>query len=236
MLLPQYISPSWAGFLTKDILNKLDIIEKEISTTYTPSKDTILRFLNTDLNKAKICIVGQDVYYQPGISTGRSFEVGGLYKWDMPFKQVSLKNIVRLIYKSYKGTTEYEDILKFSDILKEIKNDKFPILAPRELFESLEQQGVIFLNTYLTCETNKPNSHRHIWQEFSTELFNYISIQIPDLNWFLWGKEALSKKQYIKNGVIFYSRHPMLCSNKYHDDFLKSTCFRDTMDIINWLG
>ena len=32
------------------------------------------------------------------------------------------------------------------------------------------------------------------------------------------------------------SRHPMLCSSKYDDDFLKSDCFIKTNHIIKWLG
>jgi uracil-DNA glycosylase len=104
------------------------------------------------------------------------------------------------------------------------------------LFESCEKQGVLLLNVYLTCEIGRPNSHRQIWEELTTELLTYISTKRPNLKWFLWGNEAISKKQHIRNGVIFSSRHPMLCSSKYQDDFLKSTCFTDTMNIINWLG
>lgn len=236
LIIPQSISPSWEKFLTEDMLKRLEKIEQYIGTNYTPNNDKILRFLNTDLNSAKICIIGQDVYYQPGIATGRSFEVGGLNSWDAPFRQVSLKNIVRLIYKTYKEINEYENILKFSEIVKEIRDNKFPFLAPNQWFNSLEQQGVIFLNTYLTCEIGKPNSHKFIWQEFSKELLTYISYERPDLIWFLWGNESISKKQYINKGVLYHSRHPMLCSSKYHDDFLKSTCIKDTMNIVNWLG
>ena len=236
MILPQSISPSWETFLTKDILKKLGEIENNIGTNYTPSKEKIMRFLKTDLSTATVCIIGQDVYYQPGAATGRSFEVRGLNAWDTPFKQVSLKNIVRLIHKSYNDLKSYQDIKKYLEILVEIDNNNFPILSPNKWFDSLEQQGVIFLNTYLTCEMGKPKSHRLIWEEFSTELLTYISSQRPDLNWFLWGKEAISKKPYIKNGIIFSSRHPMLCSNKYPDDFLKSNCFEDTKNIVNWLG
>lgn len=236
MLLPNNISPSWKEFLTEDILNELSLIEEKIGDNYTPSKEKIMKFLTTDLIKAKVCIVGQDVYYQPGVATGRSFEVGGLTSWGKPFKQVSLKNIVRLIHKSYRGITEYKDIKKFSEIIKEIEEKEFNILSPDKLFISLEEQGVLFLNTYLTCEENKPNSHRAIWEEFSIKLFSYISKKRPDLNWFLWGKEAISKKEYIKKGVIHQSRHPMLCSEKYEDDFLKSDCFKDMMKEINWVG
>jgi uracil-DNA glycosylase len=214
----------------------LDRISIQIGSNYTPAKDKILRFLTADLDRAKVCIIGQDVYFQPDVATGRSFEVGGLRSWDKPFRQVSLKNIIRLIHKSYKGITRYEDIRKYSDIVSEIKNKSFPMLPPAEWFNSLESQGVLFLNSYLTCEMKKPNSHRTIWEEFSRELFCYISLRRPDLNWFLWGNEAISRSQYIKDGILFRSRHPMLCSDKFSDDFLKSSCFRDTMDIINWLG
>lgn len=236
MLLPREIHPSWNGFLSPEILTMLDEINCRIGSNHTPVSDKILRFLHTDLDNAKVCIMGQDVYYQPGVATGRSFEVGGLQSWDEPFRQVSLKNIIRLIHKSYNGITRYEDIRKFSDILAEIRSNAFPILPPPLWFDSLEKQGVLFLNAYLTCEINKPNSHRLVWENFSARLFGWISTRRPDLKWFLWGNEAISRESYISEGVLYRSRHPMLCSDKYPDDFLKSSCFKDTMDIINWLG
>lgn len=235
-MLPEKISPSWDGFLTEEILSMLEAITNQIGQNYTPAREKILRFLTRDLNSAKVLIIGQDVYFQPGVATGRSFEVGGLKSWEEPFRQVSLKNIIRLIHKTYRGITRYQDILKFSQILAEIRDQSFPLLQPPQLFDSLEAQGVLFLNTYLTCELNKPNSHRQFWEDFSRRLFGYISVQRPDLHWFLWGNEAISKAGYIQRGILSCSRHPMLCSEKYSDDFLKSSCFKDTMKIINWLG
>jgi uracil-DNA glycosylase len=235
-MLPDNISPSWCGFLTDEILSMLEAIEKQIGSNHTPAREKILRFLTWDLNRAKVCIIGQDVYFQPNVATGRSFEVGGLQSWEAPFRQVSLKNIIRLIHKTYRGITRYEEIAKFSQIVCEMKDQSFPLLPPAQLFNSLEAQGVLFLNTYLTCEINKPNSHRQIWEDFSRRLFGYISVQRPDMHWFLWGNEANSKAGYIHQGVLSCSRHPMLCSEKYPDDFLKSSCFKDTMGMINWLG
>lgn len=235
-MIPNNISSSWDDFLDTETLKIINTIEERIGNNYTPTKDKILRFLTNDLNNMRVCIVGQDVYYQPGISTGRAFEVSGLLRWDIPFRQVSLKNIIRLIHKSYKGIEEYEEIKKYSMIASEIKSDEFAILPPSDLFQSLEDQGVLFLNSYFTCELGKPNSHRHIWEEFSHKVFKYISDKKPDMYWFLWGNEAASKKKYITNGIIYESRHPMICSVKYPDDFLKSDCFKDTMNIINWLG
>lgn len=230
------INDSWQEFLTPSIIEELKNIENRIGDNFTPCTQNVLRFLKTDLYKRKVIILGQDPYPQPGVATGRAFEVGGLVAWDMPFRQVSLKNIVRLIYKSYSGITEYKDIKKFSEILQEIKLGNFNILPPNLLFSSLDKQGVLFLNTYLTCEVNESNSHRDIWEGFSVRLFEFISQRRPDAIWFLWGSEAISKQKYIKDGILYKSRHPMLCAGKFADDFLKSDCFKDTMDKINWLG
>ena len=168
--------------------------------------------------------------------TGRSFEVGSLMDWNDKFRQVSLKNIVRLLYKNYNDIDDYEDIKKFSDIQKEIKSGDFNILPPNKIFDSWEKQGVLCMNIYPTCEIGKPGSHKDIWHDFSVRLLNYISKTNPNISWFLWGKEAVAHKEYILDGKIVESRHPMMCSAKYEDDFLKSSCFKDTMDKINWLG
>ena len=236
MLLPQTISPSWNDFLTDEIMEMLDQIEVSIGDDYTPSKDKIMRFLTTDLSKMKVCIVGQDVYFQPGIATGRSFEVYGLKDWNDKFPQVSLKNFVRLIHKSYHKITDYSDILKYKEILEEVNQHRFPLLPPNKQFDSLEDQGVLFLNTYLTCKVNQAKSHRLIWEAFSMKLFDYISLHKPELHWFLWGNEAKMQRVNIAQGVIYECRHPMMCSETYHDYFLKSNCIQDTMDKINWLG
>ena len=92
------------------------------------------------------------------------------------------------------------------------------------------------LNTYLSVEPGKPGSHIDIWEDFSINLLKYISSANQNINWFLWGKQAEDKVQYILSGKKYISRHPMMCSEKYEDDFLKSSCFKDTMKQINWLG
>lgn len=180
--------------------------------------------------------LGQDVYPAEGVATGRSFEVGTLTDWNSTFRQVSLKNILRLIHKNYNFIEDYSDIYTFSNIKKEIAENRFSISPPNKWFDSLESQGVLFLNTSFTCEIGIPNSHKEIWQEFSKKVLSYISSSNSKMIWFLWGNEAISNKKNISNGVFYESRHPMMCSGKYSNDFLKSNCFKDTMDIINWLG
>jgi len=235
--LPNDMDPAWEDFLTAEIRETLYNIEKQVGENYNPTNpEYVLRFLTIPLDEIKIIWLGQDVYPAEGVATGRAFEVGHLDSWQAPFRQASLRNIVRLIHKNYNEIEEYENIYTFQHIRKEIVNDNFPIASPPEWFASLEKQGVLFLNSAFTCEINKANSHKQIWQPFSEQLLQYIGKKRPDIIWFLWGKEAIAKKAHIKQGAFLESRHPSRCSKTYDDDFLKFSGFQDTMHIIDWLG
>ena len=98
------IHPSWLELLDAQ-LDALDLIWSKINNgkAYTPQRDKILRFLNLDVAKIKVVILGQDPYPQPGAATGRAFEVMGLRSWNDNFRQASLRNIVRLIHHSACG-------------------------------------------------------------------------------------------------------------------------------------
>lgn len=235
-IIPKDYHLSWESFLTNDIINKLHAIEDKIGNNINPDKNNVLLFLKSNLYDVKVVILGQDPYPEKGRATGRAFEVGDLHSWNDKFRQVSLKNIVRLIYKNYNNIEDYNEIKKFSEIQKYIKDGSFNILPPDEIFKSWEKQGVLLLNTYFTVEAGITGSHISIWEPFSIELLEYISSYNKNISWFLWGKQAEDKRKYIKNGNLYISRHPMMCSNKYEDDFLKSNCFKDTMNEVNWLG
>lgn len=235
-LLPNNIHNSWNEFLTNEIVEELNNIEQKIGKNINPEQCNVLRFLQSDLQNIKAAILGQDPYPEKGRATGRAFEVGDLHSWNDKFRQVSLKNIMRLIYKGYNDINDYKDIKKFSEIQEEIKAGTFKVLPPNEIFSSWEKQGVLMLNTYLSVESGITGSHIAIWEPFSIKLLEFISNENKNINWFLWGKQAEDKKKYIKNGTFYISRHPMMCSEKYEDDFLRNNCFKDTMNIINWLG
>ncbi len=234
-LIPTNTHISWQEFLNNERIHMLNDISRKIGKDVNPDSNNILRFLKTDLSSVKVVILGQDPYPARGVATGRAFEVGDLSSWEQPFRQVSLKNIIRLLHKDYNNIKNYDDIFLFTQIKKEIKEGSFPILPPNKLLLSWEQQGVLLLNTSLSCRPNESKSHAHLWQDFSYQLIEYIS-ENSELYWFLWGKHAQSMKPIIKKGSFFTSRHPMLCSSKYSDDFLKSDCFKKTDHIINWMG
>ena len=226
---PETVHKTWKPFFSNTIVNELIEIEKKIDKNYTPLNNKVLRFSSVDLTKVKIVIVGQDPYPQAGIATGRAFEVNGLKSWGIAFKQSSLRNILKLLYKTYKG-----ELIKFSELRNKI--NEFNVLPPNELFNNWEKQGVLLLNIYLTCEVNAPRSHRKQWVSFSKKLFSYINNVNKNANWFLWGNES---QQFIKNidmKNVFISDHPMICSVRKKGSFINSDCFEKTKHLFNWLG
>ena len=237
-LLPKQVHASWTPFLTAELLGMLADIETELAgQAINPTEAwRVLRFLQEDLDAVQVVWLGQDVYPAAGVATGRSFEVGGMTSWHKPFRQVSMKNIVRLVHKNYKGITEYSDIASFKDIQEEMLYGDFPLLPPHQWFDSLAVQGVLFLNRTFTCRVGEPNSHLDIWSAFSDRVLRYIAERNPNIHWFLWGKEAISASPLIEAGHIHTSRHPMMCSAKYADDFLRFDGFEKTWGKINWLG
>jgi uracil-DNA glycosylase len=229
------INPSWNSFLTVDAIELLIKIEKEVgASNFTPPSTRVLNFLTVPLQHVKIIILGQDPYPQQGVATGRAFEVGTLKTWNQTFNNISLKNIVRAIYFTY-----HNEYLKFSQI-KKLMGTSFLIKNPDELFIDWEKQGVLLLNTSFTCETGKSNSHEKNWKPFTLKLLHHISVNYPNIIWFLWGNNAKEIVSGLNLKNKFESMHPMMC---YHapgrdDDFLfgKTNPFTETKHIINWPG
>lgn len=230
------VHPSWNKFITPSILSELIRIEQKIGAEYTPPMGKILRFLELDLNNIKVVILGQDPYPTAGAANGRAFQPNDLEDWTQSFKQVSLKNIIRNIYASVNGTSIYDLIPSYSEIKDKINNGTFNIKSPKEWFDSLENQGVLLLNTSLTCQIGESNSHKDIWATFTHKLIKFVSMERASSKWFMWGKEAIAYSETISSGTHYKSRHPMMCSKSYEDDFLRNKCFKDTIEIINWLG
>lgn len=222
------IHPSWDDFFDEDTMSLLAYIDQNISLPCNPGPEHVLRFAQQPLDSAKVLILGQDTYPAPGVATGRAFEVGGLINWTDPFRQVSLKHIVQCIYETYTQNSAYTP---FSQAIKNL-----PILAPNKLFENWTQQGVLLLNAALTCENNKPGSHSELWKPFTERLLKYLNQTKPGLIVFLWGSVAQAFSPLLTTAKVYQCRHPMMCSPKYEDDFLKFQGFRETASIINWLG
>lgn len=235
-LLPKTIHPSWINFINNNEIKKeLEKIEILIGNNYFPNKENILRFLSQDLNNLKCIIVGMEPYptsyYEDGkeipMATGRSFEVSILKgkDWNYKIKQSSLRNILKTIYFNEKGKIE-----SLENVRKEINNKTFKILNPCELFDNLENQGVLFLNATLTVEKENVDSHRKYWDSFMNELIKYISNNNKDVKWLLWGDKAKTRIiPFINSSNAIISKHPRLAG------FVEENCFSKIKNI-NWTG
>ncbi len=212
----EQIHPSWAEFFTPEILGILEGIDGEMTGACNPSPAAVLRFAQQPLDEVKVLILGQDTYPAAGVATGRAFEVGGLTSWQEKFQQVSLKNIVRRLYGDFTGGDGYT---KITAINPEIASGAFPILPPDALFQSWANQGVLLLNTALTCRVGEAGSHAKIWVPFTEKLLDFIAGARPEIHVFLWGNYAQKFQSSFPTQTLHISRHPMLCSVKYEDDF-----------------
>ena len=198
---------------------------------YIPKNEYIFKALRSSISSRKVCILSNEPYSQGEIATGLAFEVKNT-SWVNHEINISLKNILKLLYKTYTG--KMEDIEK---IRKEICHNEFNILPPNELFKSWEKQGVLLLNSSLTAIEEKTGEHNKFWHPFTRDLMEYISTKNENIVYFLWGKDAEQFEKNILNGEIIKSNHPAKGGHSEGEkDFLKGDFFEKTKDIINWLG
>lgn len=227
------VHPSWNDFFTPDILEILEEIDRGIEGACTPAPQAVLRFAQQPLEEVKVLILGQDTYPAAGAATGRAFEVGGLTSWHSTFRQVSLKNIVRRLYGDY---TEESAYTPMSQVKRAMETGEFPILPPDALFQSWADQGVLLLNTALSCQVGAAGAHVALWPPFTQRLLAFVAQARPHIHVFLWGSYAKGFEGCFPSQIIHSSRHPMMCSVKYEDDFLKFDGFHATRQVISWLG
>ena len=198
---------------------------------YIPKNEYIFKALRSSISSRKVCILSNEPYSQGEIATGLAFEVKDT-SWVNHEINISLKNILKLLYKTYNG--KMEDIEK---IRKEISHNEFNILPPNELFKSWEKQGVLLLNSSLTAIEEKTGEHNKFWHPFTRDLMEYISTKNENIVYLLWGKDAEQFEKNILNGEIIKSNHPAKGGHSEGEkDFLKGDFFEKTKDIINWLG
>lgn len=237
---------SWREFFTEKEGMINDIFNKIGTAFYFPERKNVFRFCK-DIEKIddiKIVIVGMDPYYSYSIegntivptATGRSFEAYGVNLWENRLPK-SLENILKAVYKSYKG----EDIKK-DEIIEKKEKGEFIISEPPDWFKNTEDQGVLWLNAALTVEPGNPGSHFTKWKDFMTELIKHMIEKNNSIIWVLWGDKAqkLVKPILEKNNLNNYieSVHPSARRNnsKGTKSFVEDFDFKnERLPEINWV-
>ena len=166
----------------KDYYHELDIFlqnEYKNKTIY-PSKNNIFKAFDlTSIDELKVIIIGQDPYHQANQAQGLAFSTPKDIK-----NPPSLRNI-----------------------LKEIENEfgKSSICKDGDL-TLWARQGVLLINTILTVGDSKPKSHHNQgWEEFTTNIIKYISTNLNNIVFILWGSNAIKNEK-----IIDINKHKIL--------------------------
>ncbi len=150
----------------------------------------------------KVVILGQDPYHTPGMANGLAFSVQPSVKVLPP----SLMNI----FKEYHNDLHY------------------PMPRSGDLSWWATDCGILLLNTCLTVEAGKPNSHAGKgWEKLAQDVIQYLSSRNQRIVFMLWGKQANAHRDFIdetKNFVIS-SAHPSPLAANAPDPFLGSKPF-----------
>lgn len=215
-----------------EIENFIKKLETSNTTVYTPNKLNIFKAFNTPISNKKVCILGKEPYNNyPTIATGLALEIKEK-SWSEKNINNTIKNILKLLYFSYKNKFKELD-----DIKADINKGKFKILPPDKLFKSWEKQGVLLLNAALTVLVNNTASHKKFWSSFTNDLLEYLSTKNKDIIYLLWGKDVKSFEKHILHGEMIFHNHPASAGNIDNpNDFFNGVSFIKTKNIINWLG
>ena len=161
------------------------------SNQLSPSKKDIFKAF--DLCPFKDCHtiwLGQDPYPQEGVATGLAF---------------ANKESQKILSPSL-------EIIKEACINFEIPHN--PIIFDQTL-ESWARQGVLLLNSALTCEIGKVGSHMNKWRPFISKLITNISNRDNGLVFVLYGQMAQSFEPFINgNQKIIKVNHPAYYARK----------------------
>lgn len=178
--------------------------ERNNKTIYPPAEDLFNAFKLTDFKDIKVVILGQDPYHGEKEAMGLSFSVRKGVR-----TPPSLRNI-----------------------FKELKDDLGIERTDTDLSD-WAKQGVFLLNTVLTVEKDKANSHKDIgWEIFTDYVIKQINDKLNNVVFILWGRQARDKKRLISNKshYIIESAHPSPLSA--YNGFFGSKPFSKTNDYL----
>ncbi|OYD26927.1 uracil-DNA glycosylase [Mycoplasma testudineum] len=145
-------------------------------------KDLFNAFKLTSLSEIKVIILGQEPYPKKRDANGLAFS--------------SMSHLVpaslRNIFKSLK-TTYPNVVLEHNDL------------------SNWARQGVLLLNTILTIDEGKSNSHNNVgWNVFTETVLSYLNSTVKHLCIVLWGNHAQNYAKYFDKSkhTVLMGMHP----------------------------
>ena len=172
-------------------LNEADRIMKKLSASKTvicpQLKDIFKAFTLCPLNTLRVVVLSQDPYPQKGVATGIAFA-------------------------NSHNTPES----KYSPSLEVLRESVIDYTIPhrRVIFEpdleKWEEQGVLLLNSALSCEMGRVGSHILLWRPFITSFLTNLSKCSTGIVYVLMGSQAQALEPYINShfNYVIRIRHP----------------------------
>lgn len=192
-------------------LRRFLINEYSTKTIYPDMYDIFNALKLTSYEKVKAVILGQDPYHEPGQAHGLCFSVK-------------------------KGTRKPPSLV---NIFKELQDDLGIPIPDHGFLEGWAKEGVLLLNTVLTVQAHRANSHRGKgWETFTDRVITLLNQREEPIVFILWGANARSKKALITNPghLILEAVHPSPLSA--HNGFFGGKYFSRTNEFlkepINW--
>ncbi len=157
---------------------------RKVAQIYPPEGMEFAALKLTAPEALRVVILGQDPYHEPGQAMGLSFSVP---------EGVRLPPSLRNIYK-------------------ELAEDMGGALRQNGDLSAWAQQGVLLLNTVLTVEKGRANSHAAWgWQSFTDGVIRATNELAQPIAFVLWGTQAQSKAALIQTvapRLILTAPHP----------------------------
>ncbi len=152
---------------------------------FPPREDLFNAFALTPPEAVRVVILGQDPYHEPGQAHGLAFSVR---------RGVKLPPSLRNIYQ-------------------ELESDVGIAPAKDGDLTAWARQGVLLLNTVLTVESGRANSHKNFgWQRFTDAVLAACAALPQPVAFVLWGGQAQKKAPLLEGGaaprLILQSAHP----------------------------
>lgn len=188
MTIDEYFG-DWMNVLDRvETIKVIEWLNKVNPNNICPTLPNIFRaFKLCSYKDCNIVFISQDPYPQKGVATG-------------------------ILFGNNKDTKE-EDL---SPSLKIIKNAAINFEIPHNFInfdptlESWAKQGILMLNSALTCEVNKIGSHVNVWRPFISKFLKNLSNKSTNMIYVLFGRQAQTFKPYINSKLnrIIEVEHP----------------------------
>lgn len=176
----------WLDVIDQTELNKLIPTLNYLYSTkpVVPAYSNIFKaFTLCSKADCRVVFLGQDPYPQQGVATG-------------------------VLFGNSKDTKDISPSLQvIKDSVMSLDESLMPFKSFDVTMESWASQGILMINSALTCELNRVGSHVMLWRSFLSKLLLNLSMDRGDIVYVLFGNQAQTFEPYIK-GTILKERHP----------------------------